>query len=207
MVFEKLIVWDTLIAININAITLQYKYNMIAIVKGGMIAKSLRLLKNKTMAHPEHVPMSSYTENALSALKKRGYRITKPRKLVVQLLNDANTALSAYEIRDLLAASDEAVDIVSIYRILECLEENHLIHRVLLTGKVRKCQLDDEDHCQLPQDDHCHHLLICRQCNTTQEVHCHGMDAILAQVSQQARFQVEDHRLEFVGLCQACAAS
>ncbi len=145
-----------------------------------------------------------YTEVALHALKEKGYRITKPRRLVVEMLNTSDIALSAYEIRDRLEAEGEKVDKVSIYRILECLEENHLIHRVLMTGKVRKCQLEDEDHCHLNQADHCHHLLICEQCGFIEEVHCPGMNRIVQQVAEDAQFTVKSHHLEFLGLCQKC---
>lgn len=146
----------------------------------------------------------SYVESALKILKHKGYRITKPRKLVLELLNQTDNALSAYEIRDLLNDSGEPIDTVSVYRILDCLEENHLIHRVLLTGKVRKCQLEQEDDCHLPQSDHCHHLLLCRVCGSVEEIHCLGLDDLVREVSQQTDFQVDHHHLEFMGRCRRC---
>jgi Fur family transcriptional regulator, ferric uptake regulator len=149
----------------------------------------------------------NYTEIALDILKKKGYRITKPRQYVVELLNQCEEALSAYEIKERLDATGERIDTVSIYRILETLEENHLIHRVLITGKVRKCQLEADESCQLEQADHCHHLLICQACNATEEVHCSGMETLMQQVTQQSGFHILDHRLEFVGLCKRCAPS
>lgn len=148
--------------------------------------------------------MSSYLDHALHVLKHKGYRITQPRKHVLEILNQAKTALSAYEIKDLLDQTGDRVDTVSVYRILECLEENHLIHRLLQTGKVRKCQLEDEDHCERDEDNHCHHLLICRKCNAIEEVHCLSMAQVVAQVQQESRFRVESHHLEFIGLCQKC---
>ena len=146
----------------------------------------------------------SYAEEALGILKKRGYRITKPRRKVLELLERTGFALSPYEIKDLLDAAGEHVDTVSIYRILECLEDNHLIHRVLTSGKVHKCDLDNEDHCRLDQDDHCHHNLICRACGTIEEVHCPGLAPLERGIAEQAGFAIEEHHLEFSGLCRRC---
>lgn len=149
----------------------------------------------------------SYAEEALSILKNRGYRITQPRRKVLELLERSETALSPYEIKDLLDAAGEHVDTVSIYRILECLEDNHLIHRVLTSGKVHKCDLEREDHCVLEQADHCHHNLICRVCGAIEEVHCPGLSPLEQAVAQQAGFKIEAHHLEFSGLCSKCVLS
>jgi len=145
--------------------------------------------------------MTSYLTHALHVLKDKKYRITQPRKRVLEILNSAHGALSAYEIKDLIG---EGVDTVSVYRILECLEENHLIHRVLQTGKVRKCQLEDENACEREEHNHCHHLLMCRQCNAIEEVHCQSMAHVVSQVEVESGFQVDSHHLEFVGLCRRC---
>jgi Fe2+ or Zn2+ uptake regulation protein len=146
-----------------------------------------------------------YAELALDLLKGKGFRITKPRRLVVELLDQTNRSLSAYEIKDLLDTMGEKVDTVSIYRILECLEENKLIHRVLATGKVRKCSLEQETHCHLPQDDHCHHLLICEKCESVEEIHCPGAASLVQAVEKLSDFRIKSHSMEFTGLCKRCS--
>lgn len=151
--------------------------------------------------------MTSYSERALALLKQKGYRITKPRRLVLDILEKSDRSLSPYDIKDVLDAAGEHVDTVSIYRILECLEENHLIHRMLLQyGKVLRCTLEDETHCHLHQSDHCHHFLICEQCGDIQEIHCVGLNSIVQDVTERTGFQVKHHHLEFVGLCPQCAS-
>lgn len=144
----------------------------------------------------------TYTERALQLLKRRGYRLTKPRRRVLETLEGATQALSPLEIKERLDAAGEPVDTVSIYRILECLEENRMVHRVLSTGKVRKCDLDDEEASD-PKA-HCHHNLICRGCGTIEEVHCPGLSTLEATIAEAAGFAVETHRLEFGGLCRTC---
>jgi Fe2+ or Zn2+ uptake regulation protein len=148
--------------------------------------------------------MPPYAEMAIATLKEKGFRITRARRLVVEALDASPRALSAYELKDLLDAQGERVDTVSVYRILECLEQNHLIHRVLSTGKVKKCQLESEDHCHRDQQEHCHHLLICNRCETIQEVHCPGTHELVAALETQTHFTVQSHAMEFWGLCAQC---
>jgi Fe2+ or Zn2+ uptake regulation protein len=148
--------------------------------------------------------MTAYTELAIEVLKDKGFRITKPRRLVLELLDGANVALSAYEIKDKLDRLGEKVDTVSVYRILETLEETHLIHRVLTTGKVKKCQLEREETCHLHQAEHCHHLLICERCEAVEEVHCPGVETLVAALEKLAQFKIHSHNMEFRGLCARC---
>lgn len=147
----------------------------------------------------------NFVKDALAILKENGYSSTKPRRLVLELLDTASEALSAYEIRDALAAAGEPVDTVSVYRVIRCLEECHLIHRMMATGKILKCQLESEDHCTKKQDDHCHHLLICDGCGDVDEIHCVGIEAVMNKVEKMSRFKINTHNLEFAGLCSKCS--
>jgi len=148
----------------------------------------------------------SYAEQALAVLKARGYRITRPRRRVLELLQGAEGALSIQEIKELLDRAEEPVDMVSVYRIVDCLEDNALVHRVLSTGKIRRCDLENEAHCHREQHDHCHHNLICRECGSITELHCPGLDTLQDEVARQTGFHIEEHNLEFLGLCPRCAA-
>ena len=148
--------------------------------------------------------MSDYKEQALSVLKKSGFRITKPRKLVLDILDKTTDGLSAYEIRDEIVILGEKVDIVSIYRIIDCLDKNQLIHKILSSNKIMKCQLKHEKNCALHSSHHCHHLIICEKCNSVEEIHCKGIDSILEEVQVESNFKIKSHNLEFYGLCKEC---
>ncbi len=150
--------------------------------------------------------MSAYEEQAINILKKHSFRITNPRKLVIKLLDKSKEALSAYEIKDNLDSSGKDVDIASIYRIIECLEQNKLIHRVLSTNKIMKCQLEHEDDCKKHhQEHHCHHLLICQKCGSIKEIHCAGINHVIKTVESNSNFEVKNHSLEFYGICNNCS--
>lgn len=155
----------------------------------------------------DHSHKEDYVTSALATLKQKGFRSTRPRKLVVELLDTAKEPLSAYEIKAHLDEQGEKVDTVSVYRVLSCLEEAGLIHRIMPTGKVTKCQLDHEDHCELDTPHHCHHLMICRGCGAVEEVHCPDMSQVVANLGKRTQFLIEGHNLEFNGLCPACQTS
>ncbi len=149
----------------------------------------------------------TYPDSAMALLKERGYRQTRPRRLVLDALDRADAPLSPYEIAERIREAGERGDAVSVYRILQTLEENDLVHRVLSTGKFRKCQLTPEHDCHRPQAQHCHHNLVCRQCGRIEEIHCPGMELVEQALASESSFRIEGHRLEFTGLCASCGAA
>ena len=149
----------------------------------------------------------TYPENAMRILKARGYRQTRPRQFVLETLDRAEMPLSPYEIADRIKESGEKGDVVSVYRILQALEDNDLAHRVISSGKYRKCQLAPEDECHRHQAQHCHHNLVCRACGRIEEFHCPGMDLVEQLLTAQTSFHIEAHALEFKGTCAACTVA
>lgn len=147
---------------------------------------------------------SAYVERALKRLKHKGYRITQPRRRVVELLARSERPLTPFEIKDMLEMAGEPVDLVSIYRILDCLDQNQLLHRIWSSGRVLKCDLDEESDCQHEQAHHCHHSVVCRGCGLVEEVHCPDLTPLQAKVAESAGFEIDSHYLEFSGLCPNC---
>lgn len=153
------------------------------------------------------VTHSQYYEEALARLKEAGLRVTQPRKAILKCLDVATIPLNAYDITEVLAKEQVQVDTVTVYRVLECLEEHHLIHRMVGSGKVLKCQLDHEDHCEHQHEaHHCHHLIVCETCKRVEEVHCTALEDLTHSVEQSTGYAVAYHSLEFYGKCPQCQA-
>ena len=156
-----------------------------------------------------------YSGRALLVLKQNGYRLTEPRKQVIEILALASVPLAAYEMKDLLAGKGFSTDVTSIYRIIECLEKNHLLHKTFQQGKVFRCELEDAHSCDSHTHPHnhsdeslphevCHHFMLCRGCGKIQEIHCFGLDDIAQDLQSRYGFQAESHLLQISGLCQPC---
>ncbi|GIW21201.1 MAG: transcriptional repressor [Candidatus Sericytochromatia bacterium] len=138
----------------------------------------------------------NYIDIALKILKDNGYKQTKPRQKVLEILDKSNESLSAYEISD---KSGKKLDVVTVYRVLETLEQNNLIHKVVSTGKYRKCYISEKSNLNK-----CHHNIICKNCGYIEEINCEGMNIIEKVISSNSSFKIENHVLEFYGLCQNC---
>ncbi|MBC7476331.1 MAG: transcriptional repressor [Candidatus Sericytochromatia bacterium] len=143
-----------------------------------------------------------YTQEAIDILKKNGYKITKPRQIILKVLDESELPLSPYEISDHIKKMGETGDVVGVYRSLEILEESGIVHKVLSNGKYLKCNL--KLHSEDQKDSHCHHNLICKKCGTLKEVDCVGLELFERILKSEYSFDVEHHALEFYGLCSSC---
>lgn len=159
----------------------------------------------------------AFVQYAVGVLKHHGYRVTRPRQRLLQLLEDSHQPLSPYEMSDRLNAQEKTVDTVSIYRILECLEQLGLVHKVASTGKYLRCHSTDPTlhDCAKTQQHTClschdeesttHYLLVCDGCGHTDELLVSQPLTQLSRLAQQQRaFQVRSQSLEMRGLCRLC---
>jgi Fe2+ or Zn2+ uptake regulation protein len=137
----------------------------------------------------------SYVNEAIKILKNNGYKYTKTREKVLEILDNSKESLSPYDISE---KSNNKLDVVTVYRILETLEKLGLVHKVLSSGKYRKCNISKN------KSDNCHHNIICKRCGYIQEIHCEGMNDIEKKVAANTFFEIENHILEFYGLCNKC---
>ena len=98
--------------------------------------------------------------------KTRGARLTAKRKQVLSGLIQSDKALSAYELIDYCNETfGQAIPAMSAYRILDFLENEHLVHKLNLAKKYVACSHITCDHSHgIPQ------FLICGDCNKVKEI-------------------------------------
>jgi Fur family zinc uptake transcriptional regulator len=131
---------------------------------------------------------------------------------VVGVLAEATFPLSAYDIKALLDEQGTPVDTVSVYRVLDCLEQLHLIHRVGTTGKVVSCQRTDtpcqhhHEHQPLQAEGHHWHvLLVCVGCGQVAEAETSAhLNAFAQQLFSQQTFTPQAGAIEVKGWCSTC---
>jgi len=133
---------------------------------------------------------------SLEVLRDRGYKITRSRKRLLEVLEHIEKPLSPYEIQKLLLKEGKYLDHVTIYRILELFCALNLVHKVLSLGGFVKCTLGDEEGC--------HRYMICRSCGALQEFADKTLCERENEVAGKFGFQPEYHRTEFSGLCSNC---
>ena len=136
--------------------------------------------------------------------KAHGSRLTNKRKQVLAGLLKSGKALSAYELIDICKSeSGETLQAMSMYRILDFLQNEHLVHKLNLTNKYVACSntVCDHDH-GAPQ------FLICGQCQKVEEVSISKSTiAELQKAVEEAGFHLVSQQLEMKCICQNCKAN
>lgn len=135
--------------------------------------------------------------------KQRGTRLTQKRKAVLSGLLKAEQAVSAYELVDYCKAElGEALPAMSIYRILEFLEGEQLVHKLKLANRYVACVHITCDHSHaVPQ------FLICTQCHRVKEINISQATlGTLRDNVETAGYKLVSPQLEMNCLCDDCAA-
>ncbi len=129
-------------------------------------------------------------------LNQKGLRLTRPRQVVLNILEAASVPISAQTIYQRALAINEKIGLATVYRTLELLDEFSLVRRV-----------HSQDECQgyvLASPGH-HHHLVCRSCKQAVEFNgSNDLTNIVQRVQRQTGYQINDHLLELYGLCPDC---
>jgi Fur family transcriptional regulator, ferric uptake regulator len=131
-----------------------------------------------------------------AVLREAGFRITQPRRAVLQVLHEHEAGLSPEEIHERGKAIYAPLGLVTVYRTLEILDELELVRRV-----------HGGEHCHryaraVPEQ----HYLVCEVCHRVREFPCRGLDVLIESVEEETGFQVTEHLLELRGRCPDCGA-
>jgi Fur family transcriptional regulator, zinc uptake regulator len=139
--------------------------------------------------------------DALAAAHKlgaeRGVRLTELRQQVLTLIWDSHKPLGAYTLMEMLAEeSTRRVAPPTVYRTLDFLLEQGLIHRINILNAFVGCPS--------PEHHHQSHFLLCRHCGVAVELESEQINRDILKVAQAAGFSVDSHALEVSGTCARC---
>jgi Fur family ferric uptake transcriptional regulator len=133
-------------------------------------------------------------------LARRGYRLTGPRRAVLDALSASTAPLTVAQIHRRLGPG--RADLVSVYRTVNLMVKAGLLRATDATKAGVRYELAEEftGH---------HHHLICQGCGRIEDLEgCLLPDDALARVQQRVRlkrrFRVTEHELRLFGLCQHC---
>ncbi|MDD5580655.1 MAG: transcriptional repressor [Methylobacter sp.] len=128
----------------------------------------------------------------------RGVQLTPIRHKVLELIWESHKAVKAYDLLDRLKLIMEAAKPATIYRALDFLIEQGLIHRVESLNAFIGCSCSDHQHEQL--------LLICNRCHEVEERSAVKVMEVLAHEIEQANFILHSKAIEIHGICSKCDA-
>ncbi|GGY85819.1 transcriptional repressor [Cellvibrio zantedeschiae] len=155
----------------------------------------------KACSHHNHSHcISDAIQSARQLCDERGVRLTSLREQVLELVWQSHKPLGAYALMEMLAqASTRQVAPPTVYRALDFLLEEGLIHRIN--------SLNAFIGCPSPTQKHQSHFLICQSCNVAVELDNAPLNRSILDAAAGAGFTLASHSVEINGLCPSCQKS
>lgn len=141
----------------------------------------------------------SCEEAFFKRLRERGFRLTPQREMVLSVLHEIEDFATAEEIYDLVSGISSSVDISTVYRTLELLQDFHMVASVDPGNGQRRYELLGV-HGQ-------HFHLVCRSCGEIIGVEPGAIKDFAMRMRDAYGFEIDLEHLSVPGLCQACFES
>lgn len=138
-------------------------------------------------------------DDVASLLRSEDHRYTTGRQQVIAALHAADGPVTILDILQL----DTDLAQSSVYRNLAILEEVGAVTRIVTHDDHARFELTEA------LTDHHHHHLICTNCGSVSDFELTSdtesvLKKAFAKVSRSAKFAVDSHRLDLLGVCSAC---
>lgn len=127
---------------------------------------------------------------------EKGLKLTTVRRRVLEILLSHHKALGAYEILEQLQKEGFAGQPPLVYRSLDFLVKNRLVHKVEKMNAFVACAHPNADHDPA--------FLICRSCNDVAETLADTRKNPVRLDAKTSGFQIESTIIEVEGLCPSC---
>jgi Fur family zinc uptake transcriptional regulator len=136
--------------------------------------------------------------HAESLCAARDVRLTAIRRQVLELLAESHQPLGAYEVMDRLAGNGPRPAPITVYRALEFLVDNGLVHRIESRNAFLACINNHETGAPVV-------FLICQRCGAVGETPSAEVTRTLAAAAKRAGFTPKAPVIEITGVCSHCA--
>jgi Fur family ferric uptake transcriptional regulator len=132
----------------------------------------------------------------LKKLRTDGFRLTRARQSIIDILSTGNVPLSLTDVKKNLIKKGVRADRTTIYREVLFLKGKKMLCEIPIGGGKRGYKVCQDNH---------HHHLICVRCGKVEPVVFRKtLSSQENEISQRKDFKVLDHLLEFYGLCGDC---
>ena len=126
----------------------------------------------------------------------KGLKFTEIRRKVLALVWESHKPMKAYDILEKLKKGDGAQVPPTVYRALDFLQANGLVHRINSLNAFVGCSHPGlHNQC---------YFLICNKCDEVTECCTDKLGKAINTSSKDNAFTMESASLEIQGVCQAC---
>jgi Fur family zinc uptake transcriptional regulator len=127
----------------------------------------------------------------------REARLTPMRRQVLEALAESHQPLGAYEVMHRLAGEGRRPAPITVYRALEFLVDNGLVHRIESRNAFLACINNHESGAPVV-------FLICERCGAVGEAPSAEVTKTLAAAAKRAGFIPRAPVIEITGICSHC---
>lgn len=134
-----------------------------------------------------------------------GYRLTIPRKIILDVLSETTEHLSAEEIYMKVHKIYPAIGLTTVYRTLELLVRTGLVYKFDFGDGRARYELSEN-----PKGIGHHHHLVCTKCGRIIDYTDFIEDEVELLkrtekgLSKKYNFKITSHLIQFYGLCDKC---
>jgi Fur family zinc uptake transcriptional regulator len=146
--------------------------------------------------HDHGICVKEALATAARLCAERGARLTPLRQRVLELVWRGHAPVRAYDLLARLSKKSTAAAPPTVYRALDFLLDQGLIHRIE--------SLNAYVGCMHPEGAHGGQFLICSDCGAAAEVHDPRVDAAVARRAKELGFAVRRKTIEVEGICPPC---
>ena len=120
-------------------------------------------------------------------LRKAGLKVTQPRKLILELLDEAgNKHVTADDIYRVLIQAGEDIGLATVYRVLNQFEAAGLVVKHNFEGGQAYYELDSGAH---------HDHMVCVETGKVIEFSNAEIERLQAEIAAEHGYEIEDHSL------------
>ena len=135
----------------------------------------------------------------IKKLRERGFRMTPQREMVLAVLHEVEDFATAEALHSRVQERSPVVDISTVYRTLELLEDFQMVAHI--DGQ------DGQRHYELLGIHGLHHHLRCRICGKIAPLAHKETQPLMKHLEDAYGFTVEPESWTFSGLCAVCRST
>ena len=132
-------------------------------------------------------------QHADEACRRKGGRLTKTRRQVLELLWQSHQPRKAYDVLADLVEIDASAKPPTVYRALDFLQEMGLVHKVESLNAYIGCN-----------GNHRHQYLVCQKCNAVADIKDDTVTSLVQEKARDMGFRIETPHIEIKGYCERC---
>ncbi len=150
----------------------------------------------RPVRHKHQECLQSAIEAAKRLCDASGIRLTPIRQHVLELVWQNHEPVKAYDILDELKQGNSSSAPPTVYRALNFLQEQGLVHKIE--------SLNAYIGCGDPKESHKSQFFICHDCGSVAELDDADIRELIQQKANCFGFKVDDEMVEIKGRCQEC---